>query len=96
MSDDIKQEWADLDRSPGFARLRAHAEAEWSGPAFVGLVEQLADKPTDAEALSKLRQMLAAKRAVERLLNVPGEQVKRLARQEDDTLTGHASRRGSL
>jgi hypothetical protein len=96
MSDDIKHEWADLDRSPGFARLRAHAEAEWSGPAFVSLVEQLADKPTDAEALSKLRQMLAAKRAVERLLSVPAEQVKRLERQGETQHLDPLRRRGSL
>ncbi len=81
MTDDAElQAWRDLTGSPGWDRLIAHARAEWDGPAFVTQVEQLADNPTDATALSKLRQLLAAKRAVMRLLAVPDEQIGKLKR----------------
>ena len=70
-----QREWQDLMQTPGWTRLVAHARAEWDGPAFVAQVEQLADNPEDPVALSKLRQLLAAKRAVQRLLNVPSEQI---------------------
>lgn len=78
MSDDTNAEqaaWQDLLQSPGWERLVAHARAEWEGPAFITQVETLADNPQDPVALSKLRQLLAAKRAVMRLLNVPSEQI---------------------
>ena len=77
-SEDTKVEqaaWADLLQSPGWERLVAHARAEWEGPSFLAQVETLADNPQDPVALSKLRQLLAAKRAVQRLLNVPSEQI---------------------
>jgi hypothetical protein len=75
-----RQEWQDLTGAPGWARLKAHAEAEWSGPTFARLVESLADRPEDTTAMSKLRQAIAAKRAVEKLLAVPEEQIARLDR----------------
>lgn len=88
-------EWRDLVDSPAWARLVAHVHAEWLGPAFAARVEALADKPDDAGALSQLRQMLAAKRAVERLLKVPEEALARLERREK-TLDEWPHRRGAL
>ena len=96
MTDDTEHhEWRDLVASPGWVRLKAHAEAEWTGPAFTNLVEALANKPDDLEALSKLRQVLAARKAIDRLFRVPGEQMAKLAREavSDDTAR---SRRGPL
>jgi hypothetical protein len=73
-------EWRDLVDSPAWARLVQHAREEWLGPAFAARVEALADRPDDAAALSQLRQMLAAKKAVERILKVPEEALARLER----------------
>lgn len=97
MTDDTERlEWQDLVQSPGWARLVKAAKAEWDGPGFVNLVDALVDKPDDGLAMSKLRQMMASKRAVERLLNTPRERLAHLDRLPDLTLTGAASRRGSL
>lgn len=91
MSDDTLNEqaaWKDLLQSPGWERLVAHARLEWEGPSFLAQVEQLADNPADPVALSKLRQLLAAKRAVQRLLNVPSEQISVAARGVRDPRHG--------
>lgn len=83
-TDDLTAEvaaWRDLTESPGWDRLVAHARAEWEGPAFLTQVEQLADNTQDPVALSKLRQLLAAKRAVLRLLAVPEEAIGKAKRQ---------------
>jgi hypothetical protein len=95
LDDNERREWTDLTQSPGWAKLVALAQAEWTGAAFVAQVERLTDKPDDAVALAQLRQMMAAKRAVERVLNLPKERlnyVARLASQED----AGTSRRGPL
>lgn len=98
MSEDTHAEqaaWTDLLQSPGWDRLVAHVRAEWDGPAFVAQVEQLADNPQNEAALSKLRQLLAAKRAVLRVLAVPEEAVAKAKRRDvDDAST--LSRRGRL
>jgi hypothetical protein len=92
-----QREWQDLLQTPGWVRLVAHARAEWDGPAFVAQVEQLADNPEDPVALSKLRQLLAAKRAVMRLVQTPEEQVAKLKRGTMPTFQDVAqSRRGRL
>jgi len=93
--DDEQAAWRDLRDSPGWVRLVSHAKEEWHGPTFSHLVEQLADKPNDVEALNKLRQVIAAKKAVERLLQVPDEQLAKLERQKqaDQAVMG---RRGAL
>lgn len=98
MSDDTKAEqaaWRDLLQSPGWECLAAHARAEWEGPAFLAQVESLADNPQDPVALSKLRQLLAAKRAVMRLLGVPSEQIGLAKRRADDQAL-YEGRRGRL
>src|SRR5574343_1379978 len=87
--------WRDLTESPGWDRLVAHAKAEWEGPAFVAQVEQLADNTQDPVALSKLRQLLAAKRAVMRLLGVPEEAIGKSKRLEGGA-AAYEGRRGRL
>lgn len=91
-----QREWQDLLQAPGWTRLVAHARAEWDGPAFVAQVEQLADNPEDPIALSKLRQLLAAKRAVQRLLATPEEQAAKLKRGAPTLADIASSRRGRL
>jgi hypothetical protein len=94
--DDELAAWRDLTDSPGWAKLLSHAHEEWHGPAFSQLVEQLADKPNDIEALNKLRQVIAAKKAVERLLRTPADQLAKLTRQAEAEHTPHMGRRGAL
>ena len=86
--------WRDLLDSPGWTRLVAHARAEWDGPVFATHVEQVADNPEDLMALAKLRQLLAAKRAVERLLATPAEQIAKAERL--GAVTTFDGRRGRL
>ena len=96
--DDTKAEqaaWTDLVQSPGWDRLVAHAKAEWDGPAFVAQVESLADNPDDPAALSKLRQLMAAKRAVQRLLATPASQIERAKRMTSESRP-FEGRRGRL
>ena len=91
--------WQDLLNSPGWDLLVTHARVEWDGPAFVNQVEQLADNSEDPTALSKLRQLLAAKRAVMRLLKAPEEQVAKLKRVPTlsiEDLVSSQNRRGRL
>lgn len=80
------REWEHLIDSPGWARLVAHAKTKWDGPAFASLVESVADRG-DAEALSKMRQVLAAKRAVEGLIGTPVEQIEKIKRMSTTQLT---------
>ena len=95
MSDE-KTAWKDLRDSEGWRLLTDHVTAEWHGAPFARLVESLADKPDDLEALHKLRQVLAAKKAVERLLQVPDEQIGKLTRQDEAAKTPMMGRRGAL
>lgn len=94
--DDERAAWRDLKDSPGWARLLSHAHEEWHGPAFSQVVEQLADKPNDIEALNKLRQVIAAKKAIERLLRTPDEQIAKLERQREAEQSPSLGRRGAL
>lgn len=97
MTDDSERnDWTDLVQSAGFQRLVQLAQKEWNGPAFVSLVDQLVDRADDMGALSRLRQMMAAKRAVERLLNLPRERLAQLDRREDAVKEPGQGRRGPL
>jgi hypothetical protein len=91
-----KDAWRDLLQSPGWALLVQHLRAEWDGPAFQQHVEQVLDR-SDAEAMNKGRQLIAAKRAVLRVLDIPGEQIAKFERAETGTtVTMNLSRRGTL
>jgi hypothetical protein len=96
VDDNERREWTDLTQSPGWSRLVALAQAEWTGAAFVAQVERLTDKPDDAMSLAQLRQMMAAKRAVERVLNLPKERLNYVARQTAADEANSHSRRGPL
>jgi hypothetical protein len=85
-------DWRDLRASQGWQRLRTYAAAEWTGEAFTRIVAQVANNVNDAEALSKLRQVLAARAAVDRLFAVPDEQIAKLERPAAEA----SSRRGAL
>ncbi len=97
MADDqALTDWQELRSSPGWSRLLAKVAEEWEGPVFTRNVEQLADNPTDATALSKLRQMMAAKRAVQALVKFPSEEIRRLKGLPVQDPDAPANRRGRL
>lgn len=71
---DEREDWQALVDSPGFQRLQAYAKAD--------LEQHYANAANDVDdtaALNKFRQVVAAKRAVERILGYPKERVKALA-----------------
>jgi len=93
------QEREDLDalvKSPGWHRIKAWATSDMSAH-MLAATEQAANVTDDAVALNKLRQVIAAKKAVEMTLNWPEDRLKALtavaARDERDQ---SFSRRGGL
>ena len=94
-------------RSEGWRYLSDLARKEWTERERTGRRNALNDTD-DKRALDKLRQITAAQEAVEWVLNLPSEEIKKLRRQETATeaekpvsrasMLGLAgmSRRGSL
>ena len=73
----IREDLDNLVKSPGWKRLKAWAQSEWSDRLLTH-TEQAANTADDVQALNKLRQVIAARRAVEMVLGWPDEQIKRL------------------
>lgn len=99
MADSVTQEreeWRELVASPGWARFVGRVHEEWNGLMYAKHTEALADRPDDTDALNKLRQLVAAKRAVEKILDIPGEQIAKLTRIETGQPVELFSRRGPL
>ncbi len=85
---------------PGWLRVDRYAREYWSGQ-ISEMVAHAANDRDDTQALNKLRQIVAAKRAVESLLAWPKErigQMERRAERSHETVTDFAgpTRRGSL
>ena len=93
--DSEKDAWRDLVQSPGWAQLERHVRNEWEGAVFEQHVEQVLDK-ADADALSKGRQLIAAKRAALRVLAIPREQIAKLERTPSEGDPAYLGRRGPL
>lgn len=92
--------WRDLVQSAGWARLKQHVAAEWgledaNGAAFRTAVRAVADDPNDAAMAMKLRQVLAAQSAVQKLIRLPDDKIAQL-KHHDDPLAAHMGRRGAL
>ena len=83
-------------KSPGWLRLGEQARTTWT-EQMAHYVTQATGDADDTMALNKLRQVVAAKTAVERLLAWPAERLRHLA---DITAQERAaptlSRRGGL
>lgn len=83
-------------KSPGWLRLHAYVKETW-GEQITQYVTQATSDSDDIMALNKLRQVVAAKNAVERLLAWPAERLRHLG---DETARSQApvslSRRGGL
>lgn len=85
-----------LIKSPGWLRVKAFGEGEWSDN-ITRHIGQAADDRDDVMALQKLRQVLAAQKAILRLLAWPEERIQALEQQtarERAPMT--QSRRGTL
>ena len=94
-------ETEDLDQlvhSQGWLRLKSFAADEWTARLESHLL-QAAGEREDAMAANKIRQVLVAKAAVERLLKWPTERLAELERAKQSRLTAEClplSRRGTL
>ena len=93
-TEDEYRDWKDLLASPGWARLQAYA-AETVSPATLERHVTLALDGADAGALGKLRQIVAAKRAVLGVLTHPQARVDVLKRDKGEPVE-HMGRRGAL
>lgn len=91
----------DLDqliRSNGWLHFQEYVRREWSVRLEQLLLQAAADRE-DVIALQKIRQVLAAKREVERMVKWPQERLAELTRAEqarDAAQHEPLSRRGSL
>ena len=74
--------WRDLVQSPGWDRLTAYAKQRWLDTGYQEQLIRILDQQTDAvEAVNKLRQMVAAAREIQRLLDYPTARVAALSGQ---------------
>lgn len=94
-------EHEDLDQllhSQGWLRFQQFAAKEW-GDQLEQQLRQAAAEREDTMAANKIRQILVAKAAVERLVKWPADRLAELDRAEQSRLTGEhipLSRRGTL
>jgi hypothetical protein len=99
MSDNEREDLETMVMGAGWERLMRHAEKEL-GQQMQAHVEQCANIHNDAEALNKLRQVIAAKKAVDILLAWPTQRVQHLREVETSAKLqdmGYlVSRRGGL
>jgi hypothetical protein len=88
----------ELVKSPGWRVFTDYVNGEWgpAGRAFVKAVADCADHPSDADATSKLRQVIAAQKVVNRMLAWPDERLKQIAQPELVAAAADYSRRGRL
>ena len=75
MSDNEATDYEQLLKHPGWLRLIQHAKEDWAAQVDGG-VAAAANERDDVMALNKLRQVIAAKLAVERLLSWPHERMR--------------------
>lgn len=96
------EEYDDLTRNVGWKRFCAYVASQWGtaetggGSMFMNAVAQAAGEHSDSDATAKLRQVIAAQRAVHLIMAHPGRRVQELKPRElrQDEFVG--SRRGSL
>ena len=86
MSDNEREDWDNLLKSSGFQRLQQWASREW-GEQIAQLMSGAVNDTNDTVALSKMRQVIAAKKAVDLVLGRPKERLMELERQGQTTST---------
>ena len=95
-----RESWQQLLDCPGWLLLGHRVREYWSGQIEAHLALATNDRD-DIAALNKVRQILAARQAVEALLLMPQEQIRALDAQSGrqaipDNLAEVFSRRGGL
>ena len=95
MTADLREHLEELVKHPGWLWLCEEARKEWEHP-LAHIMNAVGDRD-DAMALNKLRQVLAAKAAVEAMLAKPEARI-RVLREAEEARAGHPdySRRGTL
>ena len=76
MDTDYKGEIEDLLKSAGWSALKAWAQKEWAAQVLQH-TENAANSDDDSVALNRLRQVLAAKKAVDLVLLWPENELKK-------------------
>ena len=84
-TDDEQEIWTDLLASKGWARLVQWAQTEWTQQKERAIA-MAANETADVLAMSTLRQVLAADRAVQLVLNHPRERLKGLQHQPTERM----------
>lgn len=74
---DEREDWQALIDSPGFQRLQAYAKADMDRH-----MEAALNDVESEVALNRLRQVVASKKVVDRVLRYPAERLKALAPSE--------------
>ena len=87
-----------LVQDEGWRLFRRHVLAEWGpgGRQFIDATTKAADTKADADAVAFLRQIIVAQREIQRVVQWPEEQVKRLKESELQPVGVALSRRGAL
>jgi len=77
-----RETWLQLIQAPGWLLLKERAKAYWTDQIDQHLATAANDRD-DVVALNRMRQVLASKQAVESLLKLPEEELRRLDMTED-------------
>ena len=94
----MSTEREDLDnlvKSPGWQRVQQWAKNEWRD-RITQATEQAANATNDVEALNKLRQVIAAKKAIELAMAWPDERLLKLTVQSAAGERPYTLQRGGL
>lgn len=75
-----REDLENLIKSPGWQRVQGWARTEWM-ENIARHTEVAANATNDTDALNKLRQVIAAKKAVELVIDWPDQRLKALAQQ---------------
>lgn len=92
MSDE-REDLDNLVRHPGWLYVQRYAQQEFS-EKILAATEAAANEPTDAQALNKLRQLIAGKRAVQMVLAWPTDRLRQLTEQREREARGPSLPRG--
>ena len=80
---------------PGYLRFAAYARKHW-GDEITALLRTAVNDTNDANALQKMRQIIVAKDAIDRLLAWPEERIAALIAQKQTAATSTTMSRGGV
>ena len=87
MSDNEQADWDNLIKSSGFQRLQQWAQKNWTDQ-IAQLMAGAVNDTNDQIALSKMRQVIAAKKAVDLVMGHPAERLAQLkAEKPQETMS---------